>query len=66
MFDGAEGGAVAEAAIDHRVDGQEVCHGTSEETPVWEGERRRQRGTEEIKEKKGTIWIGEIAQGQED
>lgn len=34
VFDRAEGGAVAKAAIDHRVDGQEVCHGASEETSI--------------------------------
>lgn len=34
VFDRAEGGAVAQATIDHRVDGQEVCHGAGKETSI--------------------------------
>lgn len=34
VFDGAEGGAVAETAVNHGVDGQEVCHGSGEETSI--------------------------------
>lgn len=41
MFDRAEGRTVTQAAIDHRVNGQEVRHGARKETSVWE------RGSEE-------------------
>lgn len=34
MFDCAEGRAVTKAPIDHRIDGQEVCHSASEETSI--------------------------------
>lgn len=34
VFDRAEGGAVAQATIDHCVDGQEVCHGAGKETSI--------------------------------
>lgn len=34
VLDCAEGRAVAEAAIDHCVDGQEVCHGARKETSI--------------------------------
>lgn len=34
VFDRAEGGAVAKATIDHRIDGQEVCHGAGKETSI--------------------------------
>ena len=33
VLDRAEGGAVPQAAVDHSVDGQEVCHGAGEKTP---------------------------------
>lgn len=47
MFDRAEGGTVAQAAIDHRVDGQEVRHGAGKETSVWErGRMCRERAKE--------------------
>lgn len=45
VFDSAQGGAVAETAIDHRIDGQEVCHGTSEKTSILEHERRKIKKT---------------------
>ena len=34
VFDRAEGGAVTKAAIDHRIDGQEVCHSTGKEASI--------------------------------
>lgn len=34
VFDCAEGRAVAEATIDHRIDGQEVCHSARKETSI--------------------------------
>lgn len=34
VLDCAEGRAVTEAAIDHCVDGQEVCHGAGKETSI--------------------------------
>lgn len=64
MFDGTEGGAVAEAAIDDCINGQEVCHRTGKETSIWEGERCAERAKEGIK-KAGKMQV-EIAQGQED
>ena len=42
VFDRTEGGAVAEAAIDHRIDGQEVCHSAGKETTIWEMHRERE------------------------
>lgn len=51
VFDSAEGGAVAEAAIDHRVDGQEVCHGAGKETSIWVRGRCAERAKQEIKKK---------------
>lgn len=36
VFDRAKGGAVAQAAIDHRVNGQEVRHSAGEEASIWE------------------------------
>lgn len=43
VFDRAEGGAVAEAAIDHRIDGQEVSDSACKETSIW-GEYRERKG----------------------
>lgn len=34
VFDRAEGGAVTEAAIDYRIDGQEVCHSAGKEASI--------------------------------
>lgn len=64
VFDCTEGGAVAEAAIDDCINGQEVCHRTGKETSIWEWERCAEKSKEEIK-KTGKIQV-EIAQGQED
>ncbi len=65
VFDSAKGGAVAEATIDHSVDGQEVCHSAGKETSIWESEGCTERAEEEIK-KEGQDTGGEIAQGQKD
>lgn len=42
VFDRAKGGAVAKTAVDHGVNGQEVCHGSGKETSIWEWERETQ------------------------
>lgn len=34
VFDRAKGGAVAKTAVDHGVNGQEVCHGSGKETSI--------------------------------
>lgn len=35
VFDRAKGGAITKAAIDHRINSQEVCHGAGKETSIW-------------------------------
>lgn len=34
VFDRAKGGAITKAAIDHRINSQEVCHGAGKETSI--------------------------------
>lgn len=38
----AEGWAVAETTIDHRVDGEKICHSAGKKTSIWKRGRWRE------------------------
>lgn len=62
VFDRAEGRTVAQAAIDHCVNGQEVRHSAGKETSILKRMGKR------VEEEMGEMWQmeEEIPQGQED